>query len=166
MNTNENVDVDLSTFDDDFESAEVREPFEDLPDGKYQVNVETVNIDSHAPKDGGAVVPTVKWKFKVLTGDHAGRLIFKTNYLRDKTAVGFLKNDLVTCGLKIDKLSHLRDNLERLLDLKLAVQVKRTKSKTSDAEYVNVYINKLLDIGGDSDASFTAGAAGAALRAF
>jgi hypothetical protein len=57
--------------------------------------------------------------------------------------VKWLKKDLQRCGLELERLSDLPNNLGQLLDVKLKV-TKRTKD-----EYENVYINKRLKIADD-----------------
>ena len=56
-------ELDLAQFDDDFAEAPVEErEFEDVPDGKYQVNVEKVEL-TRAQSSGN---PMLKWTLKIL----------------------------------------------------------------------------------------------------
>ena len=50
----------------------------------------------------------------------------------------WLKTDLHTCGLDLEKLSDLPANLERLLDVRLEI-TKRTKDESE-----NVYFNRRI----------------------
>ena len=69
---NEHEDIDLSQFDDDYDSAEVEDrEFDTVPDGKYQVMVEHVEL-SRAKSSGN---PMLKWTLKILAPTHAGRLL-------------------------------------------------------------------------------------------
>ena len=66
-------ELDLAQFDDDFAEAPVEErEFEDVPDGKYQVNVEKVEL-TRAQSSGN---PMLKWTLKILgprlAGDSSG----------------------------------------------------------------------------------------------
>ncbi len=143
-------EVDLTRFDGDFAEAPVEEKkeFDPVPDGKYQVNVDKVEITT-AKTSGN---PMLKWTLKILAPSHRGRLLWRNNVMATRENIRWLKNDLHVCGLDLQKLSDLPANFERLLDVKLEV-TKRTKG---DSE--NVYFNRriVLDEGaagaGGSDA--------------
>ena len=52
-----NSNLDLAQFDDAFETAEVEErEFEAVPDGKYQVNVDRVELTRAQTSGSGAVL--------------------------------------------------------------------------------------------------------------
>jgi len=142
-------DIDLTQFDDEFEAAEVAErDFDDVPDGKYQVNVEKVEL-TRAKSSGN---PLLKWALRVLGPQHRGRMLFRNNVLVSADNIKWLKTDLHTCGLELRKLSDLPANLDRLLDVKLEV------TKRTNGENTNVYLNKRIVVddgdgepfGGDS----------------
>ncbi|MBI1375183.1 MAG: DUF669 domain-containing protein [Phycisphaera sp.] len=133
--------ADLSAFDDDYAEAEAPE-FDEVPDGKYQVRVHTVKFARSQKND-----PMIKWDTVIISGQHAGRHIFKNSVIT-QSSLPFVKADLQTLGLKLEKFSELPNHLDALLDLTIGV-TKRTKG-----EYANVYFNKLLNIppgiGGDA----------------
>jgi hypothetical protein len=52
--------------------------------------------------------------------------------------LSWLKTDLFTCGLELEKLSELPENLEKLLDVKLEI----TKRTRGDNE--NIYFNRRI----------------------
>lgn len=130
---------DLSAFDDDYAEAEAPE-FDEVPDGKYQVRVHTMKLARSQKND-----PMIKWDTVIISGQHAGRHIFKNSVIT-QSSLPFVKADLQTLGLKLEKFSELPNHLDALLDLTIDV-TKRTKG-----EYANVYFNKLLNIppGGDT----------------
>ena len=135
---------DLTQFDDAFSEAPVEEKkeFEPVPDGKYQVNVEKVEITT-AKTSGNTLL---KWTLKILAPHHRGRLLWRNNVMATRENIKWLKNDLHVCGLDLAKLSDLPAHLEALLDVKLEV-TKRTKG---DSE--NVYLNRRIvldDIGAE-----------------
>lgn len=133
-------EVDLSQFDDAFADAPVEEKeFDPVPDGKYQVNVEKVEITT-ARSSGN---PMLKWTLRILAPRFSGRMLWRNNVMATRENIKWLKNDLHVCGLDLQKLSDLHANLERLLDVKLEV-TKRTKG---DSE--NVYFNRRI-VTGDS----------------
>ena len=147
MSWNENDDLDLAQFDDDFETAEVEEKeFDEIPDGKYQVKVDRVEL-TRSETSGN---PMLKWALKILGPAHKGRLLWRNNVIASKDNVKWLKQDLYTCGLQIEKLSELSGKLEILLDIGLEV-TKRTKN-----EFENIYFNRRIvlddsDAGGSAD---------------
>jgi hypothetical protein len=128
-------DLDLAQFDDDFAEAPVEErEFEDIPDGKYQVNVEKVEL-TRAQSSGN---PMLKWTLKILGPRFAGRLLWRNSVMASKENLKWLKTDLHTCGLDIEKLSDLPARLGDLLDVKLEV-TKRTKGESE-----NIYFNRRI----------------------
>ena len=129
-------EVDLTQFDGDFADAPVEEKkeFEPVPDGKYQVNVEKVEITT-AKTSGNTLL---KWTLKILAPSFRGRLLWRNNVMATRENIKWLKNDLHVCGLDLQKLSDLPANLERLLDVKLEV-TKRTKGDNE-----NVYFNRRI----------------------
>jgi hypothetical protein len=128
--------VDLSRFDNEFENAPVEEKgeFDPVPDGKYQVNVDKVEITT-AKTTGN---PMLKWTLKILAPRFRGRLLWRNNVMASRENIRWLKNDLHICGLDLQKLSDLPANLERLLDVKLEV-TKRTKGENE-----NIYFNRRI----------------------
>ena len=69
-----NQSVDLTSFDDDFATAEAPE-YDEVPDGKYQARIESVKLESSQKGD-----PMIKFDLEVLSGSHAGRHIFKNSH--------------------------------------------------------------------------------------
>lgn len=125
--------VDLTAFDDEFNTAEA--PSQDeVPDGKYQVRIESVRLE-HSQKGD----PMIKWDLIVLSGSQAGRHIFKNSVIT-AASLPFVKGDLKTVGLALTKFSELAGRLEELLDATLEL-TKRTKG-----EYANVYFNRRIQI--------------------
>jgi len=147
MSWNENDNVDLAQFDDEFESAAVEEKeFDEIPDGKYQVKVDRVEL-TRSESSGN---PMLKWALKILGPTHKGRLLWRNSVIASKDNVKWLKNDLYICGLQIEKLSELSGKLESLLDIGLEV-TKRTKN-----EFENIYFNRRIVLD-DSDVGGSAG---------
>ena len=138
--------VDLSRFDADFADAPVEEKeFESIPDGKYQVKVDKVEITT-ARTSGN---PMLKWTLRVLAPRCRGRLLWRNNVMATRENIRWLKNDLHVCGLELQKLSDLPARLGELLDVALEV-TKRTKG---DNEIV--YFNRriVLDPGAEDTGS-------------
>ena len=151
--------VDLAQFDDDFAQAPIEErEFDEVPDGKYQVNVEKVEI-VRAKTTGN---PMLKWELKILAPHCRGRLLWRNNVLVTRENLKWLKNDLHVCGLDLAKVSDLPAQLDKLLDVKLEV-TKRTKG-----ENANVYFNRRIVMDDSAPAQDATGdaAAGDALAPF
>ena len=130
---------DLTQFDDAFADAPVEDrEFDPVPDGKYQVNVEKVEITT-ARSSGN---PMLKWMLRILAPRFRGRMLWRNNVMATRENIKWLKNDLHVCGLDLQKLSDLPANLDRLLDVKLEV-TKRTKGDNE-----NVYLNRRIMLDG------------------
>ena len=128
-------EIDLSQFDEDFAEAPVEErEFDEVPDGKYQVQVDKVELTT-AKSSGN---PMLKWTLRILGPHSAGRLLWRNNVIASRENVRWLKNDLHVCGLDLAKVSDLNERIEELLDVKLEV-TKRTKGDNE-----NVYFNRRL----------------------
>jgi len=126
---------DLAQFDDDFAEAPIEErEFEDVPDGKYQVKVEKVEL-TKAQSSGN---PMLKWTLKILGPRYAGRLLWRNSVMASKENLKWLKTDLHTCGIDVEKLSELPARLGDLLDVTLEV-TKRTKGENE-----NIYFNRRI----------------------
>jgi len=135
-------EFDLSQWDDDYVNAPIEErDFEPIPDGKYQVVVDRVEL-TKSQNTGNTML---KWKLKVLGPKHEGAILWRNNVIATRNNVHWLKNDLHVCGLDLEKLSDLPANLKRLLDVVLEV-TQKTKG-----ENVNVYINRRIVTGDESD---------------
>jgi len=129
------ADIDLSRFDDDFAAAPLEErEFDEVPDGKFQVSVDKVELTT-AKSSGNAML---KWTLRILGPQYAGRLLLRHNVMATRENIRWLKNDLHLCGLDLVKLSELPDQLNQLLDVQLEV-TKRTRG-----ENVNIYFNRRL----------------------
>jgi hypothetical protein len=128
--------IDLSQFDDDFrgEQPAEREDFESVPDGKYQVTVEKVEL-TEAQSTGN---PMLKWTLRVIAPTFVNRLMWRNSVITHNT-LKYLKTDLHLCGLDLDKISDLPKHLKKLLDLKLEV-TKKTKGDNA-----NIFFNRRID---------------------
>lgn len=133
-----NKTIDLAAFDGTFqqEATEERGEFESLPDGKYQVVVEKVEL-TETQSTGN---PVLKWTLRVLGPRFNNRLIWRNSVITNKT-LRYLKTDLHLCGLDLDKLSDLPGRLAELLDVHLEV------AKKTNGDYENIYFSRRINIG-------------------
>ena len=147
QHTTPGADVDLTQFEGDFDQAEVEErEFEPVPDGKYQANVDQVEL-VRAKSSGN---PMLSWTLRILAPRFRGRLLWRNNIIASRENLKWLKTDLHTCGLDLEKLSDLYKHLGQLTGVKLEV-TKRTKG-----DYENVYFNRRLVIEDEREAHETA----------
>ena len=131
----EDEGFDLAQFDQDFADAPVEDrEFEEVPDGKYQVIVDKVEL-TVAKSSGNKML---KWTLRILGPRYAGRLLWRHNVMATRENIRWLKTDLHTCGLDLVKLSELPQHLERLLDVHLEI-TKRTRNDSS-----SIYLNRRL----------------------
>jgi hypothetical protein len=133
--------IDLAQFDDDFQSEATAErgDFEDVPDGKYQVAVEKVELAQSST--GNAML---KWTLRILAPRFVNRFLWRNSVFTHNT-LKYVKTDLHLCGLDLEKLSDLPKHLDKLLDVKLEV----TKKTKGDNE--NIYFNRRIETTGSSN---------------
>jgi len=127
---------DLSQWEEVYKDAPVeREGHDDVPDGNYQVRVARVEMTES--KNGN---PMLAWELDIINGAHAGRKLWRNNVIASAENVKYLKVDLHTAGLTLQKLSDLNDerNLRPLIGVTLEV-TKKTKGGNK-----NVYINRRI----------------------
>jgi len=130
--------IDLTQFDDDYrsEQPEERGDFESVPDGKYQVAVEKVEL-TEAQSTGN---PMLKWTLRVIAPKFVNRLMWRNSVITHNT-LKYVKTDLHLCGLDLEKLSDLPKQLKKLLDVKLEI----TKKTKGDNE--NIFFNRRIETG-------------------
>lgn len=129
--------IDLSEMDEIFDGAVVEErEFESVPDGKYKAIVDKVEITRSKTTDK----PMLKWCLKIIVGGFSGRLLWRNNMMSSEANLKWLKQDLLTCGLQLGKLSDLPNRLEELIGVTLEI-TKKTK-----CENENVYLNRKIEI--------------------
>ncbi len=101
-------ELDLAQYNDEFAEAPVEErEFEEVPDGKYQVNIDRAEL-VHAQSTG---VPMLTLTLKILGPTCAGRVLWRnytwkhTNPETRKFLLTRLKTDLPTCGVVYQRSS-------------------------------------------------------------
>lgn len=150
MNETESTnDVDLSQFDEEFTSAKEAERGANVPDGRYKVLVDRVEIT----KSKKTSQPMLKWELRIVEGEHANRKLFRNNMLATKENFSWLKADLKVVQLNppLEKISDLPKRLNELLDVALEVQVK------TKGENTNIYFQKRIPGPNDGGAATDSG---------
>ncbi|MCL4552923.1 MAG: DUF669 domain-containing protein [Candidatus Marsarchaeota archaeon] len=141
---NQDIDsFDLSEFDGDFSETTVEDrEFGEVPDGKYQVKVDQVEL-TRAHTSGS---PMLKWTLKILAPNFVGRLLWRNNVISSDN-LKWLKTDLHTCGLELDKLSELPNRIQELKGVTLEV-TQRTKGNSK-----NIFLNRriVIDLPNEAD---------------
>jgi len=135
-----NRPIDLADLRDPFSGSEVQDrQFDAVPDGKYQVNIDRVELTRS--KNSGT--PMFRWVFRILGPQQRGRLLWKNSVLT-RDSMKWFKTDLHAAGLDLEQLTDLNDRMGELLNVKLEI-VKKT-----NGEYENVYINRRIVMDDDS----------------
>lgn len=124
--------------DSDF-VLQLASPAEPIPDGKYQVTVERVEL---TPAQTSGYL-RLKWTLRIIAPRFRGRLLSRKEVMATPENIKWLKTDLHTCGLNLERLSDLPDNLEKLIGVKLEV------TKSTRGENENIYFNRRIVDGGD-----------------
>lgn len=128
--------MDLSEFDDEYAAVEPATN-DEVPDGRYEVGVNSVKLGES--QKGNRMLT---WDLVVLSGQHANRHIFK-NAVITKASMRFVKGDLKILGLKLPRFRELPEHLKDLEGLTLEVT---TQTK---GEYTNVYFKKRIPVPAD-----------------
>jgi hypothetical protein len=82
--------------------------------------------------------PMLKWTLRVIAPKFVNRLMWRNSVITHNT-LKYVKTDLHTCGLDLEKLSELPKHLKKLLDVKLEV----TKKTKGDNE--NIFFNRRIE---------------------
>jgi hypothetical protein len=136
-------EFDLSQFDDAYKTAQIApNGFDPVPDGKYQVNVDKVELTRSRAGN-----PVLKWQLKILGPTCRNRILWHQNMIVNEKNIQFLKADLLTCGVDILPSQLAQDGrLNALLDLKLEVTKKTRAGKNpGDRSFEDVYLQRRLD---------------------
>ncbi len=139
--SNQDYTADLALLDDVFTEVEPAEKKEldDVPAGHYQAFVDRAYLDR--AKTSRRLM--LKWELVIAVGDYKGRRLFRNNMVETPDNMRWLKTDLQTAGVTMQKLSDLPLSLESLIGVMLDVTVS-VKGKGDQAS-TNVYLNKRVD---------------------
>ena len=123
--------AELKRFDQDFRAAEEESDFGSVPDGKYEVIIDKMDL-GRTPNAGYI---KITWQLRVTGPTHQNRVIFKSSVVTPNS-LRFIKADLRKCSVPIEDLSALPAHLDKLTNLELSV-TKRTSNG-----YENIYIDR------------------------
>jgi hypothetical protein len=120
----------LQQFDNDYEKAPAEGAKIELPPGRYVMNV--VKGEVFESKEGRLFL---RLDLGVMEGDMSGVIVSKLFTLDDPSRLSWLKKDMFTLGIMVQKLSELPAALSKITDQALMVEVKQ------NGKYTNYYIN-------------------------
>lgn len=125
------IESKLAQFDKIFsETPATTNTQAELPEGKYTMKVSDVEIfTSKDDRDYFKVSLTVD------EGEFKGVTVSKLYGLDVPEKFRFLKGDLVTCGLLLQRLSELPKAMSKIVGVRLSVQVKK------NGQYTNYWLN-------------------------
>lgn len=115
------------------------------PDGKYEIEVESVDYDEVDDKRGGCF-PQFTWVFRIIKGELTDSKFRKYTAIRQQSKLGFLKGEMqrlcIPTGCPINQLpNYLRMAVGSMVE----VQVKSSsKVKQNGEPYKECYIQRLL----------------------
>lgn len=89
-----------------------------LPDGVYQALVE----DAEMARGGRPGHYVVTYNLRVLGPSCAGQRIEKTSFISEKS-LGQARRELAACGLDLEQLSDLQDQLLEVIDAELDIRI-------------------------------------------
>ena len=126
--------VDLSRYDDEYrkaKQADTPQPFRPVPDGRYQVIVENVELTKTRTTGNDML----KWRLRIAGPAMANRILWKNRVITERT-IPYVKEDLELCGLSMQSLSELPARLGDLVNLRLEA-TKRTRPDGHEDVYLN-----------------------------
>jgi len=125
--------MNLSRFNRVFSAETVPPPsFGEVPDGRYRVLITDLELTLASTGN-----PVLKYGMRIGAGPCAGRMIWKRRAITANT-LRYTKSELLTCGLRLERLSHLNRRLAELQGIGLEV------SKVSKGEKSDVFFNRRL----------------------
>ncbi|MBI3209393.1 MAG: hypothetical protein HYZ37_10915 [Candidatus Solibacter usitatus] len=125
----QNASVDLSRFDEAYESAAIGDQSSPVPDGEYTAVVHQLEI-----KEGSyGASPSIVWTFRITNGEWSDQLLQKRRPVMDRS-LSWIKEDFTKCGLEFQRLSDLPQHIPELIGREMRI-AKRTKDG-----FVNVHI--------------------------
>lgn len=135
--------IDLSVYDDEYSRASVpqasqAQPYDDIPDGTYEADIEDVSVARTATTGN----PMVLWKLRIQGPQCQGRAVTKVRVITSKT-LGFLKRDLERLDLHLDRLSDLPARTGEMVDRRVRIY-KRTNP---ERRWTEVYFLGLAEAG-------------------
>lgn len=139
--------LDLTRFDEPFRQARIAEETAPVPDGAYEVAIESVDIGQ---SQAGNV--KITWVLRILGPAAVDRVLFKSSGVTENN-LHIIKQELHTCGLDLERFSDLPKMKDRMLDVELQV-TKRTRNGAA-----SIYFDKRLSTaprpaGDDDDLPF------------
>ncbi len=125
--------MDLSRFNRSFEVEQAAAPsFGEVPDGRYRVMISDLELGLASTGN-----PVLKYGLRVASGESRGRMIWKRRVITANT-IRYTKSELLTCGLRLERFSHLNRRLAELQGIGLEV------SKVTKGEKSDVFFNRRL----------------------
>ncbi len=126
--------MDLSRFNRSFdaEQAAPAPSYGEVPDGRYRVMISDLELGLASTGN-----PVLKYGLRVSSGEFRGRMIWKRRVITANT-IRYTKSELLTCGLRLERFSHLNRRLAELQGIGLEV------SKVTKGEKSDVFFNRRL----------------------
>lgn len=135
-------EIDLGRFDPLYRTEAVEPgPVSSLiPDGRYEVTIVEASLQ-RSQRSGN---PMIRWVLRITGATYRDRLLRKHSAITENT-IRFVRRDLETCGLRLERFSDLSRRIGELEGLELEV-VKVTKGEDS-----NIYFNRSLTARSQAD---------------
>jgi Protein of unknown function (DUF669) len=142
--------IDLSHLDGEYQNQEVKEGFDPVPDGRYQVIVERFEL-----KMSKNDKPMLNWQLGIVSGPMQGKKLFVRHMLVTPDNLAWLKTDFHKCGMDHVLPSMLSDETVRaqFCDMYLEVTAKTKGTDDQGRPNQNVYIQKRVYFEGEAPTS-------------
>ncbi len=115
------------------------------PDGKYEVEIESVDYEEVDNRQGG-YIPQFTWVFRILSGDLADNRFRKYTAIRQQSNLEFLKGEMQQLFIPVAcAASQLPGYLRMAAGSTLEVRVKSSsKTKQNGEPYKECYFQRLI----------------------
>lgn len=121
-------------YDNSYGAAEAPSNNVDIPDGKYQMRVERAECKMSKKTNR----PMFVLELKIINRDFNGRCVWKNFMLDSETSYPWIKKDLDTLCIPMDKISDLPEMMNAFLDIEVEVAL------VTKGDNQSIYLNQRL----------------------
>lgn len=135
-------DMGLGACDSEYENVKILDRKASVPDGKYTVQIVDVTLDRDQKNN-----PRLTLAMEIEDGDYAGTVLAHDSHFYDSKKLEFLKKAMIGLGLGHIKPSEFQRSEVRASIVGARAEVSCvTKTGTQGGSFLNIYINRRLDL--------------------
>lgn len=104
--------------------------FSEVPDGRFRVQITDLELTLASTGN-----PVLKFGLRIMDGEHRKRMLWKRRVITENT-IRYVKSELMTCGLRLERFSQLPLRLEELQGIELDI------TKVTKKDNCDIYFNR------------------------